>query len=329
MKALIFEGKGKPLKLKEVSLPRPWPLQVLIRVQACGICRTDLHIIDGDLPLIRSPLILGHQIVGKVVALGEQVAGLAKGDKVGVPWLGWTCGRCHFCLIGRENLCERAKFTGYHLDGGLAEYATADHHFCFKVPEGYRSGSAAPLLCGGLIGYRAYKMTGGGLSLGLYGFGSAAHQIIQVAVSQDKRVFVFTKEGDQDGQGLARSLGAFWAGSSEEPSPEKLDAAIIFAPVGELVPKALTDVASGGIVVCAGIHMTEIPAFPYQTLQDEKIVRSVANLTRKDGREFFKLVSRVPVKTVVTTYRLEETNQALVDLRSGKLKGSGVVIISK
>jgi propanol-preferring alcohol dehydrogenase len=329
MKAVVFKGVGAGLEPVEMEVPRPSTNQLLLKVRACGVCRTDLHIIDGDLVPKKLPLVPGHQIVGVVEKRGKGVKGFARGEWVGVPWLGWTCGRCRYCRSGRENLCERAKFTGYDLQGGFAEYAVVDHRYCFKLPKGYRDEEAAPLLCAGLIGYRAYRMVGEARRLGFYGFGSAAHLLIQVARFQGKEVFAFTREGDVDKQEFARSLGAVWAGGSDERPPEKLEAAIIFAPVGELVPRALSDVVPGGTVVCAGIRMSDIPRFPYEFLWGEKTLRSVANLTRKDGEEFFKLASRAGVRAEVAAYPLEEINRALADLRSGKVKGSAVVVVSR
>lgn len=327
MKAMVFTNPGKPLELREVPIPEPGKDQLLIRVRACGICRTDLHIIDGELGDPKLPLIPGHQIVGVVEKTGKHVAGHKDGDKVGVPWLGRTCGECEFCRSGRENLCDQAQFTGYQIDGGFAEYTVADSRFCFPVPEGYPDTQAAPLLCAGLIGYRSYRMTGEARTLGFYGFGSAAHILTQVALNQGRRIYAFTRPGDTGGQKFARSKGAVWAGGSDELPPEKPDAAIIFAPAGPLVPQALKVVKKGGTVVCAGIHMSDIPSFPYKDLWEERSIRSVANLTRKDGEEFMKLAPEVPVQSEVTTYPLENANEALEDLRNGKFNGSGVLII--
>ena len=307
-------------------MPNPGSAQVLIRVHVCAVCRTDLHIVDGELPDPKLPLIPGHQIVGTVVRKGE-AAPQAIGARVGVPWLGWTCGRCRYCLSGRENLCDNARFTGYHIDGGYAEYVVADHRFCFPVPVGYSDLQAAPLLCAGLIGYRCLRMAGDGARLGLYGFGAAAHIVIQIARHQGRRVFAFTSPGDLAAQEFARTLGAVWAGGSLEPPPESLDAAIIFAPVGALVPVALRSVVKGGVVVCGGIHMSDIPAFPYEVLWGERVVRSVANLTRQDGEEFLALAPRIPVRTEVRAFALSEANTALDTLRAGKLRGAAVLVV--
>ncbi len=329
MRAMVLDEPRRPLREREIEVPRPEAGAVLLRVRACGVCRTDLHVVDGDLTDPKLPLVPGHQIVGEVVETGREVEGLHPGDRVGVPWLGWTCGSCRFCESERENLCENARFTGYQIDGGYAEYAAADAKFCFPIPAGYPDLQAAPLLCAGLIGYRSLVMTADAERLGLYGFGAAAHIIAQVAVSQGRRVFAFTREGDGEGQRFARELGAEWAGSSEEMPPEPLEAAIIFAPVGALVPRALAAVDRGGIVVCAGIHMTEIPAFPYEILWGERIVRSVANLTRHDGEEFLRLAPRAGVRTEVQPYDLSEANRALSDLRGGQVRGAAVLEIRR
>ena len=328
MRAMVLEAPGRPLR--EVDLPQPsaGPGQVLIRVHACGVCRTDLHVVDGDLTEPKLPLVPGHQIVGTVAGLGEGVTELSVGERVGVPWLGGSCGRCQYCTSGRENLCDAARYTGYQIDGGFAEMCAADVRFCFPIPDGYPDLQAAPLLCAGLIGYRALSMAGDGRRLGFYGFGAAAHILIQVARYRSREVYAFTRPGDSAAQEFARSLGALWAGSSEEPPPELLDAAIIFAPVGELVPLALRAVVKGGIVVCAGIHMSDIPSFPYSILWHERVIRSVANLTRRDGEEFLALAPKVPVKTQVTPYPLERANDALNDLRAGRFTGAAVVIVS-
>jgi propanol-preferring alcohol dehydrogenase len=301
----------------------------LIRVRACAVCRTDLHVVDGELPDPKLPLIPGHQIVGTVEEVGERVERFAPGERVGVPWLGHTDGECRYCLSGRENLCDDARFTGYHIDGGYAEYAPADNRFCFPIPEGYPDLQAAPLLCAGLIGYRSLRMAGDAERLGLYGFGASAHIIVQVAVHQGRRVFAFTRGGDEEGQRFARGLGAAWAGGSNERPPEELDAAIIFAPVGGLVPAALRAVAKGGVVVCAGIHMTDIPSFPYEILWGERSIRSVANLTRQDGEEFLALAPQVPVRTEVTPFPLEKANEALVALRGGEIRGAAVLEVEE
>jgi propanol-preferring alcohol dehydrogenase len=314
---MVFEGVGRPLRAVEREVPRPAAGQLLLRVRACGVCRTDLHLLDGEVPIAEPPRILGHQIVATVEPGGR---------RVGVPWLGWTCGICEYCRSGRENLCVRARFTGCDIDGGFAEYAVADERFCFDIPAGRDDVQAAPLLCAGLIGFRALRMCGDAARLGLYGFGAAAHILAQVARWQQRRVFAFTRPGDDDAQALARELGAEWAGGSDEPPPEPLDAAIIFAPVGALVPVALAAVAPGGTVVCAGIHMSDIPSFRYERLWRERSLRSVANLTRADGAEFLALAARVPVRTHVTTYPLEDANAALDDLRSGRLVGAAVVL---
>jgi propanol-preferring alcohol dehydrogenase len=317
MRAMVFEGVGRPLRAVEREVPRPAPGQLLLRVHACGVCRTDLHLLDGEVPIAEPPRILGHQIVATVEPGGR---------RVGVPWLGWTCGVCEYCRSGRENLCVRARFTGCDIDGGFAEYAVADERFCFELPGERDDIQAAPLLCAGLIGFRALRMCGEAPRLGLYGFGAAAHIIAQVARWQGRRVFAFTRPGDEAAQALARELGAEWAGASDEPPPEPLDAAIIFAPVGALVPVALAAVAPGGTVVCAGIHMSDIPSFRYERLWHERSLRSVANLTRADGTEFLALAPRVPVHTHVTTYPLEDANEALDDMRSGRLVGAAVVL---
>ena len=317
MRAMVFDGVGRPLRPASRDVPQPRPGQLLLRVEACGICRTDLHLLDGEVQISDPPRILGHQIVG----IAE-----AGGRRVGVPWLGWTCGRCAQCRAGRENLCERARFTGCDIDGGFAEYAVADERFCFEIPRDWAAEQAAPLLCAGLIGYRALRMCDGAQRLGLYGFGAAAHILCQVARWQGREVYAFTRPGDEPAQALARELGAVWAGSSEQRAPAILDAAIIFAPDGGLVPVALDAVTAGGTVVCGGIHMSEIPAFGYDRLWHERVLRSVANLTRDDGREFLELAPRVPVVTRVTTYPLEHANDALADLRSGRLTGAGVVV---
>ena len=328
MRAAILNSPGSPLRLADVPAPEPEAEQVLIRVRACGVCRTDLHVVDGELRDPKLPLIPGHQIVGEVVETGERVERFAPGDRVGVPWLGWTCGRCHYCLSGRENLCDYARFTGYQIDGGYAEYAVADHRFCFPISD-VSDLQAAPLLCAGLIGYRSLKMAGDTERLGLYGFGAAAHIVIQVARHQGREVFAFTRDGDEEAQNFAREMGALWAGDSSQPPPEELDAAIIFAPIGALVPAALGAVAKGGVVVCGGIHMSDIPSFPYELLWGERIVRSVANLTRRDGEEFLALAPEVPVRTRVAPFPLVEANEALDSLREGRLSGAAVVVIGE
>ena len=328
MRAAILNSPGSPLRLADVPAPEPEAEQVLIRVRACGVCRTDLHVVDGELRDPKLPLIPGHQIVGEVVETGERVERFAPGDRVGVPWLGWTCGRCHYCLSGRENLCDYARFTGYQIDGGYAEYAAADHRFCFPISD-VSDLQAAPLLCAGLIGYRSLRMAGDVQRLGLYGFGAAAHIVIQVARHQGRQVFAFTRDGDEEAQSFAREMGALWAGDSSQPPPEELDAAIIFAPIGALVPAALRAVAKGGVVVCGGIHMSDIPSFPYEILWGERVVRSVANLTRRDGEEFLSLAPEVPVRTRVSPFPLAEANEALDSLREGRFSGAAVIVIDE
>ena len=325
MRAMLLDAPGRPLRAAEVPRPEPGPGQVLVTVRACGVCRTDLHVADGDLPNPKLPLILGHEIVGRVAAVGPGVERVREGDRVGVPWLGWTCGECGYCRSGRENLCERARFTGYQLDGGYAECAVADARYVFPIPVGYSDLEAAPLLCAGLIGYRSLAAAGDGVRLGLYGFGAAAHIVAQVARHQGRRVFAFTRPGDTEAQQFARTVGAEWAGGSDAAAPEQLDAAIIFAPVGSLVPVALRAVARGGTVVCAGIHMSEIPAFPYDILWGERVVRSVANLTRRDGEAFLRLAPTVPVRTTVERFPLAQANEALGRLREGRLRGAAVL----
>ncbi len=329
MRAMILDRAGEPLRLADAPRPTPAPGQVLLRVRACGVCRTDLHIVDGELDEPALPLIPGHQIVATVEEVGDGVEGVAEGARVGVPWLGWTCGECAYCLTGRENLCERARFTGYDVDGGFAEFAVADARYVFPLAGEYPDIAACPLLCAGLIGYRALRLAGDPHRLGLYGFGSAAHILAQVARHQGRTVFAFTRPGDGEGQAFARELGAAWAGGSDELPPEPLDAAILFAPIGSLVPAALRAVAPGGTVVCAGIHMSDIPSFPYRILWRERAVRSVANLTRRDGEEFLALAPRVPVETRVTARPLAEANEALADLRSGDVEGSIVLRVGE
>ena len=328
MRAMVLEQPGQPLVEKEIPTPRPGPHQVLVRVHACGVCRTDLHIVDQELPNPKLPLILGHEIVGEVVRTGHQVQRFTIGERVGVPWLGHTCGACRYCAKGRENLCDSALFTGYTIDGGFAEYTVADQRYCFPMPPRFADAEAAPLLCAGLIGYRTYRMAGDNLtSMGIYGFGAAAHIVAQIAVHQGVRVFAFTRPGDRQAQEFARSLGAEWAGDSTAAPPEKLDACIIFAPVGSLIPQALSITAKGGSVVSGGIHMSDIPSFPYPLLWEERVVRSVANLTRKDGEELLEIAAQVPVKTTVQLYPLNKANEALDHLRSGKLEGAAVLQI--
>ncbi|MER3419084.1 MAG: alcohol dehydrogenase [Chloroflexota bacterium] len=326
MRAMLLEVPGQPLRPADVPIPSPGPAQVLLRVRACGVCRTDLHVADGELPDPKLPLVLGHEIVGVVEACGAGVERFAPGDRVGVPWLGWTCGTCRFCRSGRENLCDYARFTGYQLDGGYAEYTVADERYCFPIPPQYGDVEAAPLLCAGLIGYRSLVAAGAGERLGIYGFGAAAHLIAQVARHQGRTVYAFTRPGDEEAQRFALELGAAWAGSSDQAPPEPLDAAIIFAPVGALVPAALRSVVKGGVVVCAGIHMSDIPAFPYAILWGERVVRSVANLTRRDGEEFLALAPAVPVRTETVPLPLEQANEALDRLRTGRLRGAAVLV---
>jgi propanol-preferring alcohol dehydrogenase len=323
VKAMVLDAAREPLRLAELPDPAPEPGRVLIRVRACGVCRTDLHIVDGELTEPKLPLVPGHQIVGEVVAGGER---FEPGVRVGVPWLGWTDGTCRYCIGGRENLCDGARFTGYDLDGGYAELAVADERFCFPLPGAYDDEHVAPLLCAGLIGYRSLRLAGDGQSLGLYGFGSSAHIVCQVAVAQGRRVFAGTRASDVEGQAFARSLGAVWAGDALAGPPEELDAVIVFAPVGELVPAALGHVRKGGVVVCAGIHMSDIPSFPYELLWGERVVRSVANLTRADGEELLALAPTVPVRTEVETFPLEHANEALDLLRRGALRASAVLV---
>jgi len=331
MRAAVFSRPRSPLQVTDVADPVPGPGQVLLHVRACGVCRTDLHIVDGELAVPRVPLIPGHQIVGVVervgagAAKGAAAAAARVGQRVGVPWLGWSCGTCEYCISGRENLCAQAKFTGLHLDGGFAERVVADARFCFSIPEGFTDLQAAPLLCGGLIGYRAFRMAGAAARIGFYGFGSAAHILAQVAAFQKRRVFAFVRPGDAAAREFALRLGAEWAGDSTGPAPEPLDAAIIFAPDGALVPLALKAVARGGTVICAGIHMSDIPAFPYRDLWEERTIRSVANLTRQDAIEFLELAPRVPVRTEVEVHPLSEVNLALDRLRSGAVSGSVVI----
>lgn len=329
MRAMVLEKPGKPLVAVELPVPQPGPNQVLIRVQACGVCRTDLHIFDGELPDPKLPLILGHEVVGTVVKAGNRVERFRVGNRVGVPWLGYTCNRCRYCDKGRENLCDNALFTGYTLDGGYAEYTVADQRYCFQIPDEYGDAEVAPLLCAGLIGYRSYRMAGQDVErLGIYGFGAAAHIIAQIAVYQGKRVYAFTRPGDREGQGFALKLGAIWAGDSTLMPPEELDAAIIFAPIGSLLPQALRATIKGGTVVCGGIHMSDIPSFPYRILWEERVVRSVANLTRRDGEELMEIAPRVPVRTEVRPFRLEQANDALESLRQGLVHGASVLKVS-
>ncbi|AUT04212.1 alcohol dehydrogenase [Nostoc sp. CENA543] len=327
MRAMILESPRQPLRLVDVPIPSLNAGQLLIRVHACAVCRTDLHIVDGELTHPKLPLILGHQIVGTVEGIAGDVHNFQIGQRVGVPWLGYTCNSCPYCLSRRENLCDRAQFTGYNLDGGYAEYTVADHRFSFPLDPSYSDLQVAPLLCGGLVGYRAYRMTGEAQKLGFYGFGSSAHILIQLARHQNRQVFAFTRSGDIAGQEFALQLGAVWAGDSDVLPPEPLDAAIIFAPVGKLVPAALRAVAKGGVVVCAGIHMSDIPSFPYSILWEERVLRSVANLTRQDGEEFLALAPQVPIHTEVNAFPLIQANEALDALRSGEIEGSAVLVV--
>jgi alcohol dehydrogenase, propanol-preferring len=327
MRAMVLERAGGPLRLAEVAAPRPAAGQVLISVSACGVCRTDLHILDGELDKPKLPLVPGHQIVGTVVEVGAGAERFEAGQRVGVPWLGWTCGECRYCRSGRENLCERARFTGYDVDGGYAELAVADERFCFPIPAGYPDEQAAPLLCAGLIGYRALRLVGSAERIGFYGFGAAAHILCQVAVHQGRRVFAFTREGDADGQAFARELGAEWAGSSEEAPPEQIDGAIVFAPIGALMTTALRASAKGARIISAGIHMSDIPSFPYEQLWGERTLGSVANLTREDGEEFLALAPQIPVRTEVELHPLEDANEALESIRDGSLRGAAVLRI--
>jgi alcohol dehydrogenase, propanol-preferring len=336
MRAMVLEQPRQPLQLREVATPLPELGQLRVRVLTCAVCRTDLHIVDGELPNPKLPLIPGHQIVGRIEEIGAEVAPHSAvrtpqfkiGDRIGIPWLGWTCGQCSYCRSNRENLCDNARFTGYTLDGGYAEFAVADARFCFHLPDQYDDVAAAPLLCAGMLGYRSYRKTEDARRLGIYGFGAAAHLISHVASYEGRQVFAFTRPGDEAGQESARKLGAAWAGGSDQMPPEKLDAAIIFAPVGALVPIALRALAKGGIIVCGGIHMSDIPSFPYVDLWGERTICSVANLTRRDGEEFLELAPRVPVQTQIETFPLEQANTALEQLRSGKLNGAAVLVIN-
>ena len=325
---MILERPRQPLRSRDAPKPKLGAGQLLVRVATCAVCRTDLHVVDGELPDPKLPLIPGHQIVGRIQQIGEGVEGFSAGDRVGIPWLGWTDGECVYCRSNRENLCDRARFTGYTIDGGYAEFTVGDARFCFHLPERYNDVEAAPLLCAGLLGYRSLRKAGDARRLGIYGFGNAAHLIGQIALYQGRELFVFTRPGDKAGQESARRLGAVWAGGSDEMPPEKLDAAIIFAPVGALVPAALRALAKGGIVVCGGIHMSDIPSFPYADLWGERVICSVANLTRRDGEEFLEIAPRVPVKTQTETFPLAEANTALEKFRSGQLKGTAVLVVN-
>jgi len=326
MRAMLLETPGQPLRMAELPMPKPGPGQVLISVRACAVCRTDLHVVDGELTQPKLPLIPGHEIVGTVREKGNGVERFHIGDRVGVPWLGWSCGECSYCEAGQENLCDKARFTGYTLDGGYAEYTIADQRFCFPVPNSYSDNEAAPLFCAGLIGYRSLIKAGDGKRLGIYGFGAAAHIIAQVARYQNREIYAFTRPGNKEAQNFALSLGAVWVGESNQLPPVKLDAAIIFAPVGDLVPQALRAVGKGGTVVCGGIHMSDIPSFPYQILWEERSICSVANLTRRDAEEFLALAPRVPVRTEVQIFPLEQANEALARLRSGNIQGAAVLV---
>lgn len=326
MRAMVLAQPGRPLELRDLPVPEPGPGQLLLRVRCCAVCRTDLHLVDGELPDPKLPVIPGHEIVGEVVAVGDGVQRFTAGQRVGVPWLGWTCGDCSHCRAGRENLCENARFHGYTLDGGFAELTVADQRYAFPLPDGYGDVEAAPLLCAGLIGYRTYRMAGEGMErLGLYGFGAAAHIVAQIAVHQDRKVFAFTRPGDAAAQEFARRMGAAWAGGSDEQPPEELDAALIFAPVGPLIPAALRAVRPGGVVVSGGIHMSDIPSFPYRILWQERVVRSVANLTRRDGEELLALAPQVPIRTRTELLPLAEANTALDRLRAGDVEGALVL----
>ncbi len=329
MRAMVLEQVGKPLVLRECSVPQPRAGQIQLRIHACAVCRTDLHVIDGELPDPELPLIIGHEIVGRVARLGAGVTRISVGDRVGVPWLGWTCGKCSFCATGNENLCAQARFTGYTIDGGYAEYTVADARYCVPIPEAFSDVEAAPLLCAGLIGYRSLVRAGDGKRLGIYVFGGAAHIIAQVALHQGRTVYAFTRPGDHRAQQFAKGFGAAWAGGSDQRPPEELDAAIIFAPVGALVPIALAAVRKGGRVVCGGIHMSDVPSFPYELLWGERTICSVANLTRRDAEEFMKIAPQVPVRTTTQTFSLAAANEALDQLRSGKLEGAAVLKISE
>jgi len=323
---MVLEKPRTALRPMDIAQPKPGAGEVLIQVRACAVCRTDLHVVDGELPNPKLPLVPGHEIVGTVAEAGSGANWFSVGARVGVPWLGWTCGECAYCLSDRENLCDRARFTGYTLDGGYAEYVVADERFCFPIPLNCSDAEAAPLLCAGLIGYRSLVKTGSAKRIGIYGFGAAAHIITQVARYQGKVICAFTRPGDDEGQQFAKSLGASWAGDSDTLPPEPLDAAIIFAPAGELIPRALKALSKGGVVVCGGIHMSDIPAFPYESLWNERSICSVANLTRRDGKEFFLLAPRIPVKTTVQTFPLEQANEALAHLRAGKIRGAAVLV---
>ena len=325
---MVLQSPRQPLQLLELPEPNPGPGQVLVKVTACAVCRTDLHVVDGELPNPKQPLVPGHEIVGRVVACGAGSARFKAGSRVGIPWLGWTCGECRFCTSGRENLCVNARFTGYNIDGGFAEYTLADQRFCFPIPDSYSDMSAAPLLCAGLIGYRSLVKTGNAKRVGIYGFGAAAHIVTQVANFQGRKIYAFTRRGDIQAQQFARQMGAAWAGDSDTTPPDALDAAIVFAPAGDLVPKALRAVDRGGTVVCGGIHSSDIPSFPYEWLWGERTICSVANLSRKDGDEFLALAPKVPVKTSTTLFPFEEANEALARVRAGTLEGAAVLVMN-
>jgi propanol-preferring alcohol dehydrogenase len=326
MRAMVLGSPGTRLELRELARPKPGRGEVLVEVAACGVCRTDLHILDGELTAPRLPLVPGHEIVGRIAELGPDVQGLTVGQRVGVPWLGWTCGKCKPCRDGRENLCDAARFTGYQRDGGYAEYAVADARYCFRIPEGFDDVAAAPLLCAGLIGYRTLRLAGAAERVGIYGFGAAAHIVAQVIVHERRRLYAFTRPGDRAGQEFARRMGAVWAGGSDERPPEALDAALIFAPVGALVPAALAATAKGGSVVCGGIHMSDIPGFPYRLLWEERVLRSVANLTRADGEALLALAPRIPIRTHTQRFALEDANEAVERLRRGEIEGAAVLV---
>jgi propanol-preferring alcohol dehydrogenase len=329
MRAMVLDRPGQPLQLRDVPNPKPGRGQLLVRVSTCAVCRTDLHVVDGELPDPKLPLILGHQIVGRIEEIGDENSNFAIGDRVGIPWLGWTDGDCVYCRSGRENLCDNARFTGYTIDGGYADFTIADARYCFHLPERYDDIEVAPLLCAGLIGYRSYRKTGHARRLGIYGFGNAAHLIAQIAIYEGRELFAFTRPGDKATQQAAKELGAVWAGGSDELPPEKLDAAIIFASVGPLVPAALRALAKGGVVVCGGIHMTDIPSFPYVDLWEERVITSVANLTRQDGEELFKIAPRVPVRAHTKTFPLTQANTALDLFRAGKLSATAVLTVGE
>ncbi|MBN9022412.1 MAG: zinc-dependent alcohol dehydrogenase family protein [Rhizobiales bacterium] len=329
MRAMVLRRPGEKLRLEHRPVPEPGPTEVLIRVLACGVCRTDLHLVDGELPMCRTPIVPGNEIVGQVARVGARVDRISVGERVGVPWLGGACSRCRFCHSGEENLCDEARFTGCHIDGGYQEYTVADHRFCFPIPNSYGDADAAPLLCAGLIGHRAHRMAGAAERIGIYGFGAAAHIMAQVARHQGQRIFAFTRPGDRQGQDFASAFGAEWVGDSDRPPPEPLDAAIIFAAVGSLVPTALKAVRKGGRVITAGIHMSEIPAFPYSTLWGERSLRSVANLTRADAEDFMRVAEELPIITMVTPMPLEDANDALDQMREGRLEGAAVLVMDQ